>query len=1048
MLQNNDLTNQLFQNRGGTEKNSLNNFVQQYLDDNESETFPMSKYYDIDAVITELTPHCNEFIYITLNIESIHAKIDKLKELIHMLDDRGITISAILLQETWLDEKADLAPVLIPDYHKPTHQGKVCGMKGGLLTYIHSKYKKPIKRHNIYKHSRDWEVNHESFTRKITICNFYRPPRDNYSNASLDKFLSPFEPLVRHLAKTKSPLIMGGDSNINLLKLNAWPKCQEYFDILMAESIFPCITMPTRFSKRNATLIDHLFCRDYSDMTTIKSGIIMTKISDHLPCFSVLKIKKIKKQAPKFVTISSINKESIENFKTDVSRNILKTTFQNGLLSDPNTNYDKLHDILQLCKDKNMPTKKVRFNKYKHKKCPWITYGIIESIKKRDKLSHKLNSSKFGSPRYEKLEKELKDFEAVLQTCKRRAKSMYYKDHFEKRKGNIKMTWKSINDLLGKNNKDSEFPSHLIHNGKIVKDDAEIAECFNDFFINIGPTLAKEIKTSNTKSYKTFLKEKINSNFNFKTVDVDLVKKVIGNLKSKSSSGHDGISSSLIKEAKDQISNIITLIINQSISTGIFPDKLKIAKVVPVFKKDDIHLPGNYRPISLLPAISKIFEKVVYTQVYDYLDENKLLYSSQYGFRKKHSTELAAIELTDKIFNHLDNKKTPLAIFIDLSKAFDTIDHQILLDKLKYYGIKGTALNWFTSYLSERTQYVQYKDQSSSKSQITTGVPQGSILGPLLFIIYVNDIKNISKKFKLIIYADDTTLIEPICTFENQTDPTLKNLEDSINSELGNIVEWLALNKLSLNAKKTKMMVFHYKQKNVRSIIPKLKINGIEIERVNEFNFLGVTIDENMSWKAHTQKVANKIAQVIGTLKRLKHFLPRHILKTLYCSLILPHLCYGIILWGRKTSRINKLQKWALRQLVNAKYNSHTEPILKKLKLLRVNDLYNLAALKLYHKYENNDLPVYFTHIFSPQAPPHEYNTRHRQNRHQQSNTISASHSPRYVIPKIVESLPDLITSTVKQVKLQCFSRETKKYLIENYKETCSIYNCYICSAF
>ena len=170
---------ELLENHGGTEKNCFNSFAQQYLENDDSEPSPISKYYDLDALITELLPYCSEFIYITLNIESIHAKIEKLKELIHMLDDRGITISAILLQETWLDENADLAPLLIPDYHKPTHQGRVCGRKGGLLTYVHTNYKKPIKRHNIYKQSKDWEaliteVNHDSFTRKITICNFYR----------------------------------------------------------------------------------------------------------------------------------------------------------------------------------------------------------------------------------------------------------------------------------------------------------------------------------------------------------------------------------------------------------------------------------------------------------------------------------------------------------------------------------------------------------------------------------------------------------------------------------------------------------------------------------------------------------------------------------------------------------------------------------------------------------------------------------------------------------------------------------------------------------
>ena len=196
-----------------------------------------------------------------------------------------------------------------------------------------------------------------------------------------------------------------------------------------------------------------------------------------------------------------------------------------------------------------------------------------------------------------------------------------------------------------------------------------------------------------------------------------------------------------------------------------------------------------------------------------------------------------------------------------------------------------------------------------------TGVPQGSILGPLLFIIYINDIANITKRFKFTIYADDTTLIEPLCTFTLPTARNLSKLSEEINAELENIVEWLALNKLSLNAKKTKFMLFHYKQKSIKDIIPKLKINNVLIERVKEFNFLGITIDENMSWKLHAQKVAAKIACTIGTIKRLKHFLPSNIMKTLYNSLILPHITYGIILWGKGLKRINKLQKWAIRTI-------------------------------------------------------------------------------------------------------------------------------------
>ena len=285
--------------------------------------------------------------------------------------------------------------------------------------------------------------------------------------------------------------------------------------------------------------------------------------------------------------------------------------------------------------------------------------------------------------------------------------------------------------------------------------------------------------------------------------------------------------------------------------------------------------------------------------MYDYFVENKLLYESQYGFRKLHSTEYAALEFTDKIITNLDQGKLPLAIFLDLSKAFDTIDHSILIHKLHYYGIQGTALNWFKSYLYNRKQYVQFNNCNSSHSAITTGVPQGSILGPLLFIIYMNDISEVTNKFHFTLYADDTSLIEPICTFTTD----LKNnseASNTINQELKLITDWLCLNKLSLNAKKTKMMIFHHRQRNISEIKLNLSINDTPIEQVNEFNFLGLMFDECMTWKSHTQKICSKIAVVNGTLNRLKRFISCDILKTIYNALIQPHLNYGILLWGKK----------------------------------------------------------------------------------------------------------------------------------------------------
>jgi len=526
-------------------------------------------------------------------------------------------------------------------------------------------------------------------------------------------------------------------------------------------------------------------------------------------------------------------------------------------------------------------------------------------------------------------------------------------------------------------------------------------------------------------------------------------------MKPKSSCGFDGISSKLLKFSIDALVEPLVIIINQTLLTGTFPDKLKIAKVNPIYKKDDNTQFNNYRPISLLPAISKIFERIIYNQTYDFFLKEKLFYKNQYGFRTEHSTELAALEIVDRLMNRMDNNQTPVNIYLDLSKAFDTIDHNILTNKLEYYGITDNSLKLFDSYLTNRKQYVEFEDTNSDMLDITTGVPQGSILGPLLFIIYINDMANVSKLFDFIIYADDTTLSSVLNSF-NSTLP----IETNINTELEKINEWLKVNKLSLNVNKTKFMIFHTPQKRVPTLL--LKIEGVVIEQVKEFNFLGLILNENLNWKSHTEKIANSVSKSIGIINKLKHFLPTDVKVTLYNSLILSHINYCLLVWGYESDRIKKLQKKAVRVIAVSKYNAHSEPLFKKLKLLKVEDILRLHELKFYFKYCQDKLPFYFSKSTSYTSTNkgkftinlnneiHNHNTRQKRNLHiSRTNHKFSEKCLRHNITKTINYINNTcpqITNKIHTHSMQGFTKYAKTIFIQNYSETCDIHKCYICN--
>ena len=471
-------------------------------------------------------------------------------------------------------------------------------------------------------------------------------------------FINEISPIIANFSKCKSDCLFVGDFNIDLLKINSRLKYQEYFDAFVSNGFIPKITLPTRLSRRNGSLIDQIYLRSLKSHINATSGIILSNISDHLPQFTSIECTYTLTNKSKYVQIRKFDDNAMENFKNCTSSRNIFSKLNNDLLYDPNPTSNIIEGELKHAHDTSFPVKTVRFNKYKHKNSAWITYGIINSLHNRDKLYKLLKQTNPSSTVYNDIKTNLQTFNKILNNSKRIAKKMHYAEQFERCKMDAKKTWQQINSILSKSKQNKSISSEFLCGDVLIKDGVEIANAFNKYFTEIGPKLAESIPTYPNNNFRhNLLKVHCSSKFNFSTVPSEEVEKIISKLKSKSSSGHDGISSKLLILIKKIIAPSLALVINQSLMTGIFPASLKIAKVIPLFKKGNEKIFGNYRPISLLPSVSKVIEKVVYTQIYDYFMINKLFYKSQYGFRTGHSTELAGLEFSDNILQLLDNKK-------------------------------------------------------------------------------------------------------------------------------------------------------------------------------------------------------------------------------------------------------------------------------------------------------------------------------------------------------------------------------------------------------
>ena len=573
---------------------------------------------------------------------------------------------------------------------------------------------------------------------------------------------------------------------------------------------------------------------------------------------------------------------------------------------------------------------------------------------------------------------------------------------------NKKLLLKTVNELLGKI--PTESNNSFLINEQQTTDPIKISKAFNEYFVDVGPNLAANID-SGGMNYTDYLNFPCKQVLDLTPTDDHEIIHVVKELNSTKSSGHDCVSAHLLKQIICNIVTPLRYIFNLSLSTGVCPNSLKIAKVIPIHKKDDASVISNYRSISVLPSISKILEKIMFKRLNIFLENNNLLIPNQFGFRKGHSTEHAILHVKDKIIDAFVKSEHIIGVFMDLSKAFDTIDHKILIHKLQYYGVGDQALFWFTNYLQDRQQYVSFQNHESKKLTIKCGVPQGSILAPLLFIIYINDIVKSSSLLNFVIFADDIN----VC-YSHANSVTLKR---HLNCELLEISKWFKSNKLSLNVSKTNFIYF--KKSNVHDKrICDVKIDGLPLIEKQYVKYLGVTIDSHLNFDEHIRDLHTSISRNIVKLYRLRKILPERSMIILYKSLILSRLSYCNIVWGdcsiANIDSLFLLQKRAIGMITNSSYLSHMEPLFHRLKILKIHDVHIFQTSIFMYKYYQEQLPFLFNNIYS-------LNSNHR--------TYHSRRSLRHHGPDVWNNLPN---SVRRRPSLYSFKGSLKKNLIWKYQ--------------
>lgn len=976
--------------------NKLNAFLNNSLlpsDDDDSDrdiASPINcNYFEPDEFCSAKFDSSKSFSMLHLNIHSITKHIETLQTLLLTLESKDFEFDIIAISESKIKlNSLPIVNVCIDNYHEPLSCPSEAN-KGGVLLYVNKKIHnfKPRPDLCIYEskfiESSFIEIINNGRSNQI-IGVIYRHP-----TLGVDRFTDDhMRPLITKLSKeSKKQITIAGDFNVNLLNLSH-SHSSDFFDLLTSNHLLPTISLPTKINTSGKnTLIDNIFTNVFNP--DIISGNISLNISDgHLPSFLIIPNPN-QNHLPKHHNFFKHDSRNF-NVKSEdfpihkfLMAQDLDLDWDNILKIenlDPNFSFENFYSTISPVISKFLPLKKVSNHEHKRKFKPWVSYGIRQCMKRRDKLYTQLRNCK-NSIRKQSIQDEYKVLRNRVSELLSIAKKNYFNRYFQANNRNLRKIWQGINSIININTSSNDSPSCIAKkDGTLITDPTLVCEEFNNHYVNVASNILEERKSfEGDGNFRKFLPPSIVNSIVFDPIDAEEVCNLISKFNVNKGCGPFSIPSIVLFHMRHKLAKPISWIANICIMTGIHPDKLKLQKVIPFFKKGSKLSTANYRPISLLSNINKIIEKLVFNRVLSFLNRNNVIYEKQFGFRPKHSTNHALINIVDTISNAIDSGKLAAGVFVDFQKAFDTVDHNILISKLEHYGIRGKFNDWFKSYLTNRKQCVSILGYESSYQPIKYGVPQGSVLGPLLFLIYINDLNHSIQFSDTFHFADDTNLLNINSSFYK--------LQSNLNKDLKGLYRWLLANKISLNAAKTELVIF---RKPLQKIPPiNIKINGIRIAQTSSVKYLGIYLDEFLVGSTHCILLHSKLQRANGMLAKARHFLCNNTntLLSLYYSIFSSHMVNGCQVFGQTDSKFVKkiqvLQNNALRLISFAdSFRDHVSHIYKNLNILKFRDFVSLQNLLFIHDYFNGLLPDCFDGYFTFLSDSHSHLTRNATNGH------------------------------------------------------------------